>query len=376
MTVIQHIARHTFTLFAGLLFCEVSKVSHRNAARGQTKHFKIVNRLVVSFLVFVVFVEYLCREFIREKCILLKVVMSDSDDTDILLLIPPDFFLTEANASINYESFQSQLKERTYANASDPLTFDQSVQQSVQRSMDSSKSYFTPTKSKCDQQSFAYRKYERNSPHNVTSFSSSYDTSKLYNLPSSTPYIAPRSQLQYSSPPKKHDSLVLDRFDRYLAKCSIDENKRASDPGLRTSEAAAAARESGATRKVIDQPAQHIQRYAAKPTEEEILNSLVSNKMSDWNSGLQKSTTQHDEQQLISLAKVWDGDDRGKCAAATTSTTSNALQEQELRIRQYERTIQNLQTQLKQYQDKCSDAIKMDQTKNEALARLHETNSR
>lgn len=94
--------------------------------------------------------------------------------------------------------------------------------------------------------------------------------------------------------------------------------------------------------------------------------------MSDWNSGLQKSLAKNDEP-LISLASVWDGDDRGKCDAITTA---HAMQEQELRIRQYERTIQNLQTQLKQYQDKCSDAIKMDQTKNEALARLHETNSR
>lgn len=308
--------------------------------------------------------------------------MSDSDDTDILLLIPPDFFLTEANASLNYNSFQTQLKERTYANASDPLISEQSVQQSVNRSMDTSKSYYTPTKSKCEQHSYAYRKYDRPSPSVVTSlFSSPHDSSKY--LPSSTPYVASRSHLQYSSPPKKHDSLVLDGVDRYLRKCTIDETKRASDTEVRPtlvdrrSDVATMTHDSSATKKVIEPSAQHIQRYAPKPTEDDILNSLVSNKMPDWNSGLQKSMMQNDEP-LISLASVWDDDERAKCdvVSTTAAAATNALQEQELRIRHYERTIQNLQTQLKQYQDKCSDAIKMDQTKNEALTRLHETNSR
>lgn len=311
--------------------------------------------------------------------------MSDSDDTDILLLIPPDFFLTEANASLNYDSFQSQLRERTCANASDRLIFEQSVQHSVKHPMDPSKSYFTPTKPRCEHQSFANRKYDRPSPHIAASFSSPYDSSKMYNLPSSTPYTASKSHLQYSSPPKKHDSLVLDRVDRYLGKCSIDESKRSGDTAVRTSlverrsDVGTLAHDSSATKKVIETPANHIQRYVPKSTEDDILNSLVSNKMSDWNSGLQKSMTQNDEQ-LISLASVWDDDERVKCDAVTTAATAaaatNVLQEQELRIRQCERTIQNLQSQLKQYQDKCSDAIKMDQTKNDALARLHETNSR
>lgn len=298
--------------------------------------------------------------------------MSDSDDTDILLLIPPNFFLTEANASLNYDSFQSQLKEKNYTNASDPLIYDHSVK----RSMDSSKSYFTPTKSRCEQPSFAYRKYDQPCPQAAASFSSPATKS----FPSSTPYLAPRTHLPYSSPPKKHDSLMLERVDRYLGKCTIDENRRADDvqvrPSLveRRSDAGATQHDSSATKHMIETQAQHIQRYASKPTEDDILNSLVSNKMSDWNSGLQKSMT-HNDEALISLASVWNGDDRGKCDAAAT-TTNNAFQEQELRIRQYERTIQNLQTQLKQYQDKCSDAIKMDQTKNEALARLHEDNSR
>lgn len=301
--------------------------------------------------------------------------MSDSDDTDILLLIPPNFFLTEANASLNYDSFQSQLKEKTHANASDPLIYNHSVK----RSMDSSKSYFTPTKSRCEQPSFAYRKYDQPCPQAAASFSSPSIASKLF--PSSTPYLAPRAHLSYPSPPKKHDPLMLDRVDRYLGKCTIEENRRPSAAEVRhslderRSDAGLPAHDTSATKHMIETPGQHIQRYASKPSEDDILNSLVSNKMSDWNSGLQKSMTQNDEG-LISLASVWNGDDRGKCDAVTTTTTNNAFQEQELRIRQYERTIQNLQTQLKQYQDKCSDAIKMDQTKNEALARLHEDNSR
>lgn len=169
---------------------------------------------------------------------------------------------------------------------------------------------------------------------------------------------------------------MLDRVDRYLAKCSIDE-KRVSDSEMRTSLGGGAI-----PKKMMEtSSAQQIQRYEPKPTEDDILNSLTSNKMSDWSTGLHKSMTKEDNP-LINLASVWDGNERGKSEAATLTTTTTTtmttdkLQEQELRIRQYERTIQNLQTQLKQYQNKCSDAIKMDQTKNEALARLHESNSR
>lgn len=301
--------------------------------------------------------------------------MSDSDDTDILLLIPPNFFLTEANASLNYDSFQSQLKEKTFANASDPLIYTHSVK----GSMDSSKSYFTPSKWRCEQSSYANRKYDQPNPQAAQMKSSPFAPTKLF--PSSTPYVAPRPHLPYSTPPKKHDSLMLERVDRYLGECTIDENRRASDVQVRSSLverrsiAGATENDSSGTKHMIETQGQHIQRYASKPTEDDILNSLVSNKMSDWNSGLQKSMTQNDEA-LISLGSVWNGDDRGKCDAATTTTSNIAFQEQELRIRHYERTIQNLQTQLKQYQDKCSDAIKMDQTKNEALARLHEDNSR
>lgn len=244
--------------------------------------------------------------------------------------------------------------------------------------MDASKSYLTPTKSRYDQQCLAYRRYDRPSLHytSTSSYSMPYDCNRSGDLPTSTPCVASRSTLHYSTSPKKHDSHVLDRVDRYLAKCSIDE-KRVSDSEMRTSMGGGAI-----PKKMVEtSSAQQIQRYEPKPTEDDILNSLTSNKMSDWSTGLHKSMTKEDNP-LINLASVWDGNERGKSEAATLTTTTKTtmttdkLQEQELRIRQYERTIQNLQTQLKQYQNKCSDAIKMDQTKNEALARLHESNSR
>lgn len=51
------------------------------------------------------------------------------------------------------------------------------------------------------------------------------------------------------------------------------------------------------------------------------------------------------------------------------------LEEESLRRKQCERTIHSLEQQIQQFQDKYSDVIKMDQTKNEAMSRLHSTNS-
>lgn len=51
------------------------------------------------------------------------------------------------------------------------------------------------------------------------------------------------------------------------------------------------------------------------------------------------------------------------------------MEEESLRRKQCERTIYSLEQQIKQFQDKYSDVIKMDQTKNEAMSRLHSTNS-
>lgn len=55
--------------------------------------------------------------------------------------------------------------------------------------------------------------------------------------------------------------------------------------------------------------------------------------------------------------------------------TSSKLEEESLRRKQCERTIHSLEQQIQQFQDKYADVIKMDQTKNEAMSRLHSTNS-
>lgn len=55
--------------------------------------------------------------------------------------------------------------------------------------------------------------------------------------------------------------------------------------------------------------------------------------------------------------------------------TSSKLEEESLRRKQCERTIHSLEQQIQQFQDKYADVIKMDQTKNDAMSRLHSTNS-
>lgn len=296
--------------------------------------------------------------------------MSDSDDTDILLLIPPDFFFTESNLnkSLNYDLFESNLQVDSVSNIIDSSTNNS-------KQMDPYSNYkptfLTPKTTKNFQEQFEYKKYETASPSMQTILHSPQSSGKCfdYKATSSTPINKPNSEFKTLTLSPKNDGLILEEIDGFLEQCSIENaQKNAYDATKMNTPSRATAVQRPENTSINSMPS-NFKRYLPKSTEDDILNGLVGRKMTDWNSGLQKSQTQND--QLISLASVWNNDEH-----YSHSVNYTALNEEQLRRRQCERSIQNLQIQLKQYEEKYSDAIKMDQTKNEALAKLHETNKR
>lgn len=275
--------------------------------------------------------------------------MSDSDDTDILLLIPPNFFLTNTNLdeSLNYDLFQSHLQTRTMENYSADKAMHYN---SYSMNPCSKDSFSTPTsKSMIDQ--LKYQKYTNPSPNTSNTFTPNSKTSPIsYGKPYAEQIRRKLSPAQYD---KHSDDVVLDEIDDYLEKCHFDQSTNSFDKMKQQHDIRA---------NIFSTPKQQL-----KPLQTEIVTNLSSKKMSEWDAGLQKSMNQND--QLISLANVWQQKEQ-------TSEFSAEFEEEKLRRRQCERSNQNLQNQLQQCQSKYSDAIKMDQTKNEAMARLHSTNSR
>lgn len=248
--------------------------------------------------------------------------MSDSDDTDILLLIPPNFFLTETNESPNYEMFRSNLEQPTVKSSGlSPRRFDKSANQSTNILLSQSKDLFvTPPQLK-------YRPYNEPSPamSNLTHLSHCNRSYERPNLPTCLGNVP--------------TCLGSTEYDS-TAKCV--PNRRSSSP-LRRS---------------------NINR------EFERIDSLSSKKMSDWKTSVDEPR-QHDD--LVSLTNVWNENLDFK---GTTTSRSTELDEERLKRRQCERNISLLQSQLNQYQNKFTDVIKIDQAKNDTLAKLHDTNSR
>lgn len=147
------------------------------------------------------------------------------------------------------------------------------------------------------------------------------------------------------------DGGVMNEIDNYLEKCTIGQPTNGYE------------QMNGST--LLSTPKHCDGR--TRPLQTDIVHNLSAKKMSEWDAGVRKSMDQND--QLISMANVWDGKEQ-------SSDLMGELEEEKLRRRQCERSIQSLQNQLRQCQSKYSDAIRMDQSKNEAMAKLHQTNSK
>lgn len=236
--------------------------------------------------------------------------MSDSDDTDILLLIPPNFFLTETNESPSYDMFRSNLEQPVIKSSLSPRRHDKSTNCLLSHSKDL---FVTPPQ-------LTYRPYNEPSPTmNVSHCSRSIEFERL-------------------------DCIGSTDYDRSPEKCT--PNRKSSSP-LR--------RPHNLNRDINDR----IDR----------VDSLSSKKMSDWKSNVDVPRQYED---LVSLNNVWNNN----LDFRNTNSHSTELEEERLRRRQCERNISNLQSQLNQYQNKFTDVIKIDQSKNDTIAKLHSTNSR
>lgn len=255
--------------------------------------------------------------------------MSDSDDTDILLLIPPNFFLTETNLneSPNYEMFRSNLEEQRPLKSAirlSPGHLDKSSSSLTNRNqsqcvhLSHSKDYSTTTPS-CQ---LKYRPFNEPSPSSVNV-----------------------SQLQRS-------------FERLNCISSNDVINAMYDE----SEKLAAHRRSSSPLRRLGNTGHELMGERAA--------SLGSQKMSDWRTG---SEATRNQDHLISLTNVWNNKNQD---LKSTLNHSTELEEERLRRRQCERNIALLQSQLNQCQNKFTDVIKMDQAKNDTLTKLHNTNSR
>lgn len=280
--------------------------------------------------------------------------MSDSDDTDILLLIPPDFFVNESklNSSIDYNLFESKLQEKTLTtslgcsrnsgtNKMDPLN-------------SSLRSFHTPH-SRCHHQSLEYRRFDRVSP--VTQFTSP-SAARFTDVPSSTPFGIHKSH--------SCDDRGIGEVDRHFSSVSLGNRM---EPMLLPDAIGNMNPSSHFPKSPADN---NLQRYSSKPTEDDILKSLTSNRMTDWNSGLLKSAEK--SERLIDMTAMW-----GKEENKLNASASNKVQQEsdsQLRIKQLERTVETLQSRLRQCEAKHSDAQKMEHSKNDALKHLHAANAR
>lgn len=252
--------------------------------------------------------------------------MSDSDDTDILLLIPPNFFLTEThlNDSPNYEMFRTNLEHRPIKPILSPRkSAEKPTTQSMNVLLSHSKDLLsTPPQLK-------YRPYYDTSPTvNISNFNRSFERLNCIGL-----------------------------NDVSNAACNIESDKamahrRSSSPLGRTLKSNTA--------------------YLNKEYSTERIGNLSSRRMSDWKTNTED--TRNPDDNLIGLNNVWN--DNLDFKAAPTAAYSTELEEERLKRRQCERNISLLQSQLNHYQSKFSDVIKMDQAKNDTLSKLHSTNSR
>lgn len=286
-------------------------------------------------------------------------VMSDSDDTDILLLIPPNFFLTETNLNespTNYEMFRSNLeqaqpiKPTTVVTRSSPgnqpnksITQSSSVQQLLHGSKDG---YAVPTTPLSHYQ-LKYRPYSEGP---CQSSASANNMSRFHR--------SCEAPLHYIGSAEALNSMY-DESEKLLA------NSRSSSSPLRP------------------RPTTTNANFGMEFPSERVA-CLSSKKMSDWKMSQEPTTTtamataatataiRKQDDELINLTNVWNSNLDFK----SNTNASSELEEERLRRRQCERNIALLQTQLNQYQNKFSDIIKIDQAKNDTLSKLHNTNSR
>lgn len=306
--------------------------------------------------------------------------MSDSDDTDILLLIPPDFFVTDSNLdeSVKYDQTDASLI--------------QSINTTPKRG--AAKNILVNGNSTImDKQYHHSSNYRMSPPMGTIKKQNTYSGLNTCHLTSHSKgdHAESYCELNRKTPARKTEDNYLREIDNYLAGYSNagskleDINSILLSNGITplsftNSKKALAKPDGNATPRPT--PVKNVYQETQKPSRNDdmrpaayesdvVARNFDAGRMSDWNFALQQQNDRENDEQLVNLNQIWNGDNIEK-----PLLDAEDINEEQLRRRQFERQIQSMQDQIKEYQEKFSVTIKMDQTKNEALTRLHETNSR
>lgn len=255
--------------------------------------------------------------------------MSDSDtNTDVLLLIPPDFFLVDSsdNESTDLISFRSNntgaflappRSKQMYTNS------NSSELQSINARLSTIENCFATGSS--DITSISTSTTVK--PRNYLNFLNEMEHKSMDSptkLNHSTPKYNRRLSSEYS-PNRKNEGNALKDIDRFLL-----DNKRS----------------------VENNP---------------IRDFDLANKALMKHNFMMENNKNRDEEPLLSLNEMW-----GSCG----QNEHFSLQEERLRREHCEKSIQVLQSKCLEYQQKISVALKIDKTKDDALSKLHDNNTR
>ncbi|KAJ6633474.1 Centrobin [Pseudolycoriella hygida] len=266
--------------------------------------------------------------------------MSDSDDTDVLLLIPPDFFLADTGSSSEELVNDRNCKTNNLTELISPC----------RRSYNSKRAVGNLVNGQCS----ASRKinFEKTSPSSVDK--------PLVQMYHSTPKFDRFSSADCG---KRKDDFIQE-IDNHLQNtnglaANVDVKKLAVDTIKKHNSLLEG-------RRLDYQENDRNLGYGSGGTETYNKFSRLSDWRNDVNRSIEMRKNMGVNDTLLSLNEIWD---------ASGKTESATVHEERTRREHCEKTIQVLQSKLTEYQQKIAVAIKVDKTKDEALKRLSETNS-
>ncbi|XP_073836847.1 centriole duplication and spindle assembly protein centrobin isoform X2 [Musca autumnalis] len=320
--------------------------------------------------------------------------MSDSDDTDILLLIPPDYYLANAEEKLIKEDLEA-LKRRQFSSLQDLNTVENKARSKISRDLSrhfeamdlangkddepppsttSAYQFLPPTRKAelnninaklhyLEREEMAYA----DNPSDISSIST--NTVKTQFGPSkhnreqvgmvhSTPKCMDLPYKQNIEPKKTStvyeykDDGVLREIDNFLTNDHLVTTNSDNYWQQRHSDD----HRTKLQKHLPNMEEQHQKQASSLPTS---IHTGSVEKVHTADNHVSKT-----ESNLISLSEIWGKS--GQSTAIATSSQSN-LKEEQLRRQHLEKTVRQLQARLLEYQQRLSVAIEVDRTKDNAL---------
>ncbi|XP_061392772.1 putative leucine-rich repeat-containing protein DDB_G0290503 [Musca vetustissima] len=326
--------------------------------------------------------------------------MSDSDDTDILLLIPPDYYLANAEEKLIKEDLEA-LKRRQYASLQELNILENKSRPKISRDLtshfeamdlgngkeDDALSMPPPSTSAAYQFLPPTRKAELNNinaklhyleqgemayadnPSDISSISTNtvktqFGPSKhnreqvgmVHSTPKcmDVPYKQNIPSKKSSGVCEYKDDGVLLEIDNFLSNDRLPTTNSDNYWQQRHSDDYRARIQKQQPNMVEEQ---HQTQGNSLPT---TMHTGSVEKIPTYDNHISKT-----ENNLISLSEIWGKS--GQSTAIATSSQSN-LKEEQLRRQHLEKTVRQLQARLLEYQQRLSVAIEVDRTKDNALS--------